>query len=117
MGVDRWLPLLWAWGLAASIDRNLRTAGIVFLVCGALTLYGLMHSPLEGNRLFLPMGPEGLGTIVLAPEYRTKVFEFAAGYAVVGVMLLLWQLWLPPNDTPPDESEADLENGMNVDDE
>jgi AGZA family xanthine/uracil permease-like MFS transporter len=111
--------LLWAWGLAASIDRNLRTAGIVFLICGAFTLFGLMHSPLEGNRLFLPIGPEEMGTIVLAPEYQSKVFEFAAGYAVVGVMLLLWQLWSrpnnPPNDPLSDPSDADRKSGVMVD--
>jgi len=87
--------LLWAWGLAASIDRNLRVAGVVFLVCTAFTLVGLMHSPLAGNRLFLPFGPESWGTIVLESEYRGKVYEFAAGYAAVGVMLLLWNRWIP----------------------
>jgi len=87
--------LLWAWGLAASIDRNLRVAGIVFLVCAAFTLVGLMHSPVEGNRLFLPFGPQSWGAVVLESEYRGKVYEFAAGYAAVGVMLLLWNRLLP----------------------
>ncbi|MCO8120287.1 permease [Stieleria sp. TO1_6] len=87
--------LLWAWGLAASIDRNLRVAGTVFFVCSLFTLVGLMHSPLDGNRLFLPFGPSHWGEIVLSDQYRSKVFEFAVGYAVVGVMLLIWRRWLP----------------------
>jgi AGZA family xanthine/uracil permease-like MFS transporter len=87
--------LLWAWGLAASIDRDLRVAGIVFLVCAAFTLVGLMHSPVDGNRLFLPFGPQSWGAVVLESEYRGKVYEFAAGYAAVGVMLLLWNRLLP----------------------
>nr|WP_315860680.1 permease [Rhodopirellula sp. SM50] len=103
--------LLWAWGLAASIDRNLRTAGIVFLVCAVFTLFGLMHSPLEGSRLFLPLGPEHWETIVLGPESRSKVFEFAAGYAVVGVLLLAWRRWLPAGqaDRAPLETEPEQE--------
>ena len=98
--------LLWAWGLAASIDRNLRTAGIVFLVCSAFTLVGLMHSPLAGNRLFLPLGPEAWEAIVLDSESRSKVFEFAAGYAAVGVILLLWRGWLPDSDQGSDIDAA-----------
>ncbi|QEF96966.1 hypothetical protein Mal15_09960 [Stieleria maiorica] len=106
--------LLWAWGLAASIDRNLRSAGIVFLVCAVFTLFGLMHSPLEGSRLFLPLGPASWDAIVLAAESRSKVFEFAAGYAVVGVMLLVWRRWIPESDAEPadvnDPSGQDWEN-------
>jgi AGZA family xanthine/uracil permease-like MFS transporter len=82
--------LLWSWGLAAAIDRKLVIAGVVFLVCAVLTLFGLMHSPLPGNRLFLPFGPASWQALVLEPEYRSKVFEFAAGYALAGVMLCLW---------------------------
>lgn len=96
--------LLWAWGLAATIDRNLRTAGIVFLTCAALTLLGLIHSPLDGNRLFLPFGPEGWGAIVLPSEFRSKVYEFAAGYVAVGVMLLLWQVAIPKRGSENDAS-------------
>lgn len=87
--------LLWAWGLAASIDRRLTVAGVVFMVCAAFTLVGLMHSPLDGNRLFLPVGPESWGAVVLESEFRAKVFEFAAGYAVVGILLILWDRLLP----------------------
>lgn len=105
--------LLWAWGLAASIDRNLRTAGIVFLVCAVFTLFGLMHSPLAGNRLFLPIGPESWGAIVLDHESRSKVFEFAAGYAVVGVMLLAWRRLVPGAEGA--DAEFDSDSGMDDD--
>ncbi|WP_315861306.1 permease [Roseiconus lacunae] len=82
--------LLWAWGLAAAIDRRLRVAGGVYLACGLFTLVGLMHSPLQGNRLFVPFGPDSWGELVLGGEYQERVFEFAAGYAVVGVLFLIW---------------------------
>lgn len=101
--------LLWAWGLAASIDRHLKTAAIVFFVCSLLALFGLIHSPLAGNRLFLPIGPEDWGAIVLAPEYRGRVFEFALGYATVGVMMLFWARFAPQEtrDDEADERGAD----------
>lgn len=105
--------LLWAWGLAASIDRNLRMAGIVFFVCSIFTLVGLIHSPLPSNQLFLPIGLDSWGAIVLDPEYRSKVYEFAAGYAVVGGMLWIWQGMLPPPDS--DTEAADSETGNDAD--
>ena len=79
------------------------------------TLFGLMHSPLEGNRLFLPFGPESWGTILLETESRSKVFEFAAGYAAVGVMLLIWRRFLPKSDGLEDAFESEAENGLVVD--
>lgn len=99
--------LLWAWGLAASIDRNLKVAGWVFITCGLLTVCGLMHSPLPGNRLFLPLGPESWGGLVLPAELRSKVFEFAAGYVAVGCLLLVWKRFLPAEIETVDESPLD----------
>jgi AGZA family xanthine/uracil permease-like MFS transporter len=102
--------LLWAWGLAALIDRNLRTAGIVFFVCSAFTLVGLIHSPLAGSRLFLPLGPEAWGSIVLDAESRSKVFEFAAGYAAVGILMLLWRRAVPVDETRRGAIDSDPSN-------
>ena len=103
--------LLWAWGLAALIDRKLNTAGIVFLVCGGLTLFGLIHSPLDGNQLFLPIGPKSWNDVVLDPVHYSSVFEFALGYATVAVILFLWKLSIATNavqETTLGEGEHDL---------
>lgn len=46
--------LLWASGLAAIIDHKLRRAGILFLICMTLTLFGVMHSPFTDAKMFVP---------------------------------------------------------------
>jgi AGZA family xanthine/uracil permease-like MFS transporter len=76
--------------LVAAIDRQLKLAGIVMLVAAALTLFGIMHSPLPGNQLFVPFGPESWGDVVLDAENRPYVLEFAAGYAAAAVMFFVW---------------------------
>ncbi|MEO1524634.1 MAG: permease [Planctomycetota bacterium] len=102
--------LLWAWAMAATIDRNFRTAAAVFFVCAAFTLVGLMHSPLDGNRLFLPFGLESWGDVVLGAEDRAKVFEFAFGYAIIGGLMLLWKQLLP-DSVPVDEPSLEHAEG------
>ncbi len=82
--------LLWAWALAAVIDHDLRLAGRVLILAGALTMFGIIHSPLAGNQLFLPFGPEAWGDLVLDAGDRKNVMEFAAGYFASGVLLFGW---------------------------
>jgi AGZA family xanthine/uracil permease-like MFS transporter len=96
--------LCWAWGLAAAIDRRLDIAGRVMLAAGVMTLFGVMHSPLPGNRLFLPWGPESWGEIVLAAENRRYVFEFAAGYAASALLFFGWNHYVKDHPiSEPDE--------------
>ncbi|MGB7323832.1 MAG: permease [Rubripirellula sp.] len=82
--------LLWSWSLAAAIDRRLVLAAKVLLLAGVLTLFGVMHSPLAGNRLFVPVGPETWGDMVLDPVNRKLVLEFAAGYFASAALLFAW---------------------------
>ena len=79
--------LFWAWALAAAIDRRLKVAALVMMTCMLLTLFGIMHSPLPGNKLFIAFGPEGMSG-VLPPEYRPKVLEFAMGYGAAALFFL-----------------------------
>ena len=60
--------LLWAWSLAKVIDRRLMAAAGVMTLAGTMTLFGLIHSPLPGNQLFVPIGPDGWGDMVLRPS-------------------------------------------------
>jgi len=82
--------LLWAWALAAAIDRRMVTAANVFLLSSAMTLFGVIHSPLPGNQLFVPFGPTTWGELVLDPEHRKLVLEFAAGYFASAMLLFGW---------------------------
>jgi AGZA family xanthine/uracil permease-like MFS transporter len=87
--------LLWASALAAIIDRRLWRAAVLFAVCGACTLVGIIHSPLPGSPMFLPWQ--------LAEAVQHHVYPFAAGYACASLLLLGWG-WLlrvqgiAPND-------------------
>jgi AGZA family xanthine/uracil permease-like MFS transporter len=46
--------VLWGSALAAILDRRFATAGLVFTVASAATLFGLVHSPLASGALFWP---------------------------------------------------------------
>ena len=79
--------LLWAWALAATIDRRLVVASKVLLLAAVLTLFGVVHSPLAGSQLFVPFGPDSWGDLVLDAGNRKFVLEFAAGYLAAAAVL------------------------------
>lgn len=87
--------LLWAWMLAALIDRRCRLAGVVMLVAAGLTTVGIIHSPIEGNRMFLPLGVPETSSLALPEEYRGAVMEFAAGYLISAILLFVWAWTIP----------------------
>lgn len=95
--------LCWAWALAATIDRRLDLAAKIMLAAGVMTLFGVIHSPLAGNRLFIPFGPENWSHLVLDAENRRFVLEFAAGYFATAMMLFAWSLYPAIGDPITDE--------------
>jgi hypothetical protein len=46
--------LIWASAMARIIDRRFFSASVYFAVGGFLVLFGVMHSPLDGDKMFLP---------------------------------------------------------------
>lgn len=84
--------LLWAWMLAAAIDRRLAVAGNVLLLAAVMTCFGVIHSPLAGNQLFVPFGPSRWGDLVLDAENRKLVLELAAGYFGSALLLYAWSV-------------------------
>jgi AGZA family xanthine/uracil permease-like MFS transporter len=87
--------LLWSWTLASMIDRKLIRAGVVMLGAAALTCFGVMHSPIEGNRLFVPFLFGESSSLGLPDAHVAKVMEYVAGYAITGGFLIAWSLFLP----------------------
>ncbi|MFK8112705.1 MAG: permease [Rubripirellula sp.] len=85
--------LLWAWALAAAIDRRLSVAAKVLFAAGIMTLFGVIHSPLAGNQIFVPFGPESWGDLVLDTENCKHVLEFAAGYFASAGLLFAWSFY------------------------
>jgi adenine/guanine/hypoxanthine permease len=108
------VSLLWAWMLASVIDRRLNIAGWVMFASGCLTLVGVIHSPLPGNRLFIPFGPESLGDLVLAPAYRWQVFEFAGAYMLTAAVLAIWSRYLATQEPPADDRDVDVHSSHDL---
>ena len=78
--------LLWASGLAMLIDRRWKASTLIFGLCGALTLFGVMHSPLPDGSMFWPWQ---IGDTVL----QRLTWEYAAGYLVVAVLIYFLGQW------------------------
>jgi AGZA family xanthine/uracil permease-like MFS transporter len=68
--------VLWAWALAAIIDRQFRTASAVCALASAASLFGIMHSPLPSGALFWPWA-------LASPIPR----QFAGAYGVLAALL------------------------------
>ena len=100
--------LVWAWSLAKIIDRRLTVAAKVMLLAGVMTLFGVIHSPLPGNQLFVPIGPASWEEIVLGSEHRWHVLEFAAGYFSSALLLLGWSRCSGIGPPITDENEHEM---------
>ncbi|MHC2069131.1 permease [Bremerella sp. T1] len=97
--------MLWAAILAFIIDRRLYTAAVFALVCGAFSLFGVIHSPFPSGKLVLgwnnvdmPAAAAGQGPIYMM-----------WAYVCVTVVLLvcgLWQHTSPPREVPDHEPES-----------
>ena len=70
--------LLWASLLAMAIDRRMNQAAIFAAIAGVFTLFGLIHSPLSNNALFLPVAVPGLGRVMGAAK-RDDIVHATAG--------------------------------------
>ncbi len=106
--------LLWAWVLASIIDRKLTTAAGVLCLTAGLTLFGVIHSPLAENRLFLPYGPSEWGGWVLDTKHRGDVWEYAAGYVAAAGLLSLWGLVVPLRQLAADIHEPSVGGGADA---
>jgi AGZA family xanthine/uracil permease-like MFS transporter len=74
--------VIWASALAAAIDRQLFRSGAFFAIAALLTLFGVMHSPLESGGMYWPWH---------LPDADLKyVAQYSAGYALVALLLFAW---------------------------
>ncbi len=80
--------LLWGSSLAMIIDKRLKSAARCMGFCAVFTLFGVIHSPFENGRLFLPWAVES-----------TIPFRFFFAYLLVGFLLLLMDLYQGRQDS------------------
>lgn len=86
--------LIWGSAVARIIDRRFYSAAMYWTAGGIMVLFGFMHSPLNGDKMFWPwqigMVTEFDGTVVFKPEVQQAVIQFAVAYFVMaGLMLAL----------------------------
>ncbi len=87
--------LLWASLLAMAIDRRMMHAAIFTALAGGFTLFGLIHSPMPNNALFLPIGLPGLSDEWILPSgMRSSMWQLACGYFATSGLFLLWGYYL-----------------------
>lgn len=81
--------LLWSAMLASLIDRRLGAAALYLLVAALASLFGVIHSPLPGNPMFLAWSmPPGL----TAWQYSVP-WRLATGYALAALVFAAWGWW------------------------
>jgi len=79
--------VIWAAATANIIDRKYLVAAIYMGLGGVLTVFGVMHSPLAGDKMFLPN--DLMNEEVFNPASVAAVRDFAIAYFVMAVILLV----------------------------
>jgi len=73
--------LIWASAVAKIIDRRFNTAAIYFAVAAVLILFGIMHSPLDGDRMFWP-----IELAEMPVDRRNYVVQYCVAYLVMAAI-------------------------------
>ena len=96
--------LTWASATARIIDRRFYSAGIFFLAGAVLTMFGLMHSPLTDDQMFLPhklFVAEGM-----LPEQSSIAIQFICTYLLAAGLMFGLGFWLRNDNVTINSDEA-----------
>jgi AGZA family xanthine/uracil permease-like MFS transporter len=86
--------MLWGAFLAEMIDRRMRRCAAYLGILAVFTFFGVVHSALPEGSMYLPWTlPDGLA--------RTVAYQFALGYVVLAVLVLLLSLSRESREAPP----------------
>ncbi len=87
--------IFWSSALAMAIDRRLATAAKFYLLAAICTLFGVIHSPLPGAPILLPISIPGVDPSAILPtEELVNVLHWAIGYALAALLLFGWEKYL-----------------------
>ena len=95
--------VIWAAATANIIDRKFLAASIYLALGGAFTLFGIMHSPLTGDKMFLPTDMWN-GDIFDAAKIAA-VRDFAIAYFVMAALMIGLWLMLPKNELKTEKAD------------
>ena len=79
--------LIWASATAKIVDRRYYSASIYMALGGMLVLFGVMHSPLAGDKMFLPWNLANPD--IFDAGAKQVVIQFAIAYLVMAMILFL----------------------------
>ncbi len=96
--------LLWASATAKIIDRRFFSAATYFALGGMLVMFGVIHSPLDGDRMFLPWNLSDPDQFDLAS--KRIVLEFAVAYLIMSILMFLMGYL---NDDEPINTDEEYE--------
>ncbi len=95
--------LIWASAMAKIIDRRYMMAAVFMAAGGLFTLFGIMHSPIFGDKMFWPWQ---LDKEVMAD--RMIIVNFALAYlAMSGILLVLG--WVMRDQLKPIDTDEEFE--------
>ena len=104
--------LIWASAMAYITDRRMFGAAGYFFAGGVMVLFGVMHSPLDGDMMFWPWnigltsGSDGVS--VVDTHVRQSVFEFSAAYFVMAGLMVALGLFMKSPVIHSDEQYDEL---------
>jgi AGZA family xanthine/uracil permease-like MFS transporter len=96
--------LIWASATARIIDRKFFSAGIFFFVGSALSMCGLMHSPLKDDQMFLPYQLFERG--IMSPRQASISIQFISMYLIATILMFGLGLLLKDKAQPIETDEA-----------
>ncbi len=86
---------MWGSALCCIIDRRLGPAAAVLGAAGVAALFGVVHSPLPSGAVFWPWS---VGS--------ATPFGLAGAYGMAAALLLLFAVWIPPEERGVDATPA-----------
>jgi adenine/guanine/hypoxanthine permease len=87
--------LFWSSALAMAIDRRLFASAMFYFCAAGCTVFGIMHSPLPGSPIRIPIALPGIPESLLLPkEQFSVVLSWTLGYVIVGILMAFWGWYL-----------------------
>ncbi len=87
--------VFWSSALAMAIDRRLAVAAGFYFLAAVCTLFGIIHSPMPGAPILLPIALPGLDPSTALPSAELhKVLHWAAGYLLAALAMVVWDRYL-----------------------
>jgi adenine/guanine/hypoxanthine permease len=93
--------LLWSAALAEVIDRQFYRGALYLVLAAGLTAFGVMHSPLPGDKMFWPWNLDGSANVRIVSELVVSYLIMATLFALIG--------GLTRTQNPPLNSDEEFE--------